>query len=119
MADELTLSGSLSFLKNGVKVALDLSTLEFDVSGDDYIHATQTIGTSEEALGIGDLGTLGWALIVNRDDTNFVEVRPGTGVADLIKIKAGEFALFRFTMNTPYMIADTASVLIEYVIIEN
>jgi hypothetical protein len=119
MADELTLSGVLSFLKNGVKVSLDLGTLEFDVSGDKYVHAVQTVGTSEEAIGIGDLGTLGFAVFVNRDDTNFCEIRPGTGTADLIKLKPGEFALFRFTMNTPYIIADTDSVLVEYVIIEN
>jgi hypothetical protein len=56
----------------------------------------------------------------NMDVTNFVKIRAGSGLTDLIKLKPGEFALFRLmTGITPYAIADTAACDIEFCIIED
>lgn len=119
MADELTISASLAFLKGSFTVDLSVSGLQFTVSGTKFVHNIQAIGTSEEAIQLGDVGTPGFALFINRDATNFVEIRPGTGDADMIKLKPGEPAMFRFTSAAPYAIADTGACNVEYVIIEN
>lgn len=119
MANELTVSVSLAFSSSGREAKKSYGGLQFDVSGNAYVHHIQNIGTSEEALDVGDLGTAGYMICKNLDATNFVEIRPGTGTADLIKLKAGEVACFRLALNGPYAIADTAACDLEYLIVED
>lgn len=118
MANELTVSASLRFSKSGREASQSYSGIQVDVTGDKVTRIIQEIGTSEEALDIGDIGTAGYVLIKNLDDDNFVEIRPGSGTADLIKIGAGEIALFRLALNGPYAIADTAACDLEITLIE-
>lgn len=119
MANELTVLASLDFSKGGFAVPFGTGLLRLDVSGTKYVKNVQNVGTSEEALDLGDVASPGMCLMVNRDTTNFVSVRAGSGLTDLIKIKAGEPALFRLAAATPYVIADTAAVNIEYVVVED
>jgi len=124
MANELEIQGSIFFAKgNTARTGLKTAVIKVDVSGDGHIIASQNVGTSEEALILGDVSTsaLGLCMIVNKDATNFVEIRPGTTVADLIKIKAGEFALFRFAdlVTAPFAIADTAAVEVDIYLFED
>ena len=115
MANEATMVASLKLDKNGSIKELGISALSVTVTGDDYQLARQKIGTSEETLTLGDVTLGGLVLIINRDSANFVELRSGTGVADLIRINAGEPFLGRFSSDaTVYAIADTAEVVIEY-----
>lgn len=118
MSNELTISASLTFAKNSVSVDLAKNGANYDVSGAKYVKLSQTVGTSEEALLLGDIATGGYCLIINRDATNYVSVRSGTGAANLIKIKAGEVALFRVEAAAPYVIANTGSCVIEVLLIE-
>ncbi len=57
-------------------------------------------------------------LIVNLDSTNYVEIGSTTGVYD-IKIKAGEFALYRHNSATVYGKATAAPCNVEYCLIED
>ena len=122
MASEITLTAALAFSKGGVSVDLSKVAAAFDVAGQRYIKNTQQIGTSEEAIGIGELASLGYAIFVNRDPTNYLEIRSATGSSnDIIKLKAGEAALFRFgsDISAPYAVANTAACYLEYLIVEN
>lgn len=119
MANELTVAANLSFVKGSVSVSMAIGATRFTVTGTDYMRGTQTVGTAAEALDIGDITTPGWMLIVNRDATNYVEIRDGADGADVVKIKAGEFALFRLATTTPYVIATTAACQVEYVVVED
>lgn len=119
MADELTISAFLRFVKGSKDVQLSQQSMQFDVTGTDYIRGTQIVGTSEEALTKGEITTPGYALIINRDATNYVSIRAATGTANCIKLKAGEFALFRFEATAPFVIANTAACEIEYLLIED
>ena len=119
MANEITVTTKLSFTKGGTTTSLEVSNLKVDVSGSRFIHNRQEIGTSEEAIDVGDLASVGYMLLVNRDATNFVEVRAGTGVADTIKLKPGESSLIRLVATAPFAIADTAAVELEYLLIED
>ena len=118
MANELTLSATMKFTKGERKVSVARSGLQLDVAGTDYIQKTQTIGTSAEALVLGDIGTPGYMFVRNLDSTNFVEIRHGADGADVVKVRAGGIALFELASSTPYAIADTASVEIEVAMIE-
>jgi hypothetical protein len=119
MADEITLSAALKVLKGALSMQQAFAGLTFDMSGTDAAHHTQTVGTSAEALDIGDITACGFVLIVNRDATNYVTLRMGEAGADVVKLKAGEFALFRLAGNTPYAIADTESCVVEFWILED
>lgn len=118
MANELTLAASLKFVKGSTNVSFSKSGIQLDVSGKNYTHKTQTVGTSEEALSLGDVTTPGYILVYNKDATNFVSVRSGTGAANLVKVPAGGVALFNCEASAPYAIANTAAVDIEYLLVE-
>jgi hypothetical protein len=118
MAAEITLSASLA-VDNGVfDESLSRSGWRFDFSGTKVTKHVQSIGTSEEAIDLGEISTLGWILAVNLDNTNYVEIRLGTGASnDCIKLPAkGGLALFHAgsDMTAPYAIANTAACLVEF-----
>ena len=64
------------------------------------------------------MGGGGYFIGRNVDSTNFIEIRPNTGVADLVRLEPGDWCLFRITDDaTPYAIADTAACVLEYVVV--
>jgi hypothetical protein len=123
MANELTVSVTLSFQKGtGSKIALALSGV-FDVAGSAFIHGVQEIGTSEEAISLGGVpaANVGYMICKNLDATNFISIHPATGVVDLVKLNPGEPALFRLDdtdAQAPYALADTAACDLQYIIVE-
>ncbi len=118
MANEITISASLSFSKGGKTASAGRSGLQDDMTGSNYFQGTQTIGTSEEALNKGDIGTPGYIWVRNLDATNFVEIRAGSSAADVVKLMPGKMALFYLASSTPYAIADSGACEIEYLILE-
>ncbi len=120
MADELTLNATLNYSDDeDADETLQAAEVLATVSAKKYVKSKQNIGTSEEAIGLGELASLGWALFINRDTVNFLEIRVGTGGTKIVKLKAGEFAFFRFGsgITAPFAIADTAAVQLEYIIV--
>lgn len=121
MADEITLNLKLRFAKGGTDVTFAPAVdLKIDVAGSQLIHHIQSVGTSEEALTLGDVAAGGYFICINRDATNFVELRSGTGATDFIRLKAGDACCFRLSNDAtaPFAIADTAACEIEYYLIE-
>ena len=118
MANEISLSASLIFSKGGASVSR-LENIQVDVTGDAFSYEVQEVGTSEEVLAQGaDLGTPGYMFIKNLDATNYVEVGSTTGVYD-IKLKAGEFAIYRHNSATVYTKANTGACNVAYLLIED
>ena len=118
MADEIAVIAGLSFEKGGKSASIAAIRQTIDMTGGDYVHRNQTIGTSEEALDIGDIGTPGWCGFTNLDGTNFISLRAGSGLANMIKVLPGETVVFRLATSTPYAIADTGACDSEYLILE-
>lgn len=122
MANELTLNTSLALNKGGATPSVaGTRNAQYTVAGFRYVRGLQSVGTSEEALGIGELASLGYAWFKNLDGTNFVTIKTGTGGVNMVKIKAGETAVFRFGsgVTAPFAIADTAAVKLDYMIVED
>lgn len=118
MANELTISASMKFVKGNKSVSNSKSGVQVDIAGNNFLWQTQVIGTSAEAFNLGEIASPGYILIRNCDSTNFMKVRAGSGGADVVKIKPGKFALFELATATPYGIADTAPVEAEFTLIE-
>lgn len=122
MADELTLSIRATLSKSGSEITFppaSAQALTIDVSGSRWLHNRQEIGTSEEALELGDISTGGYLIAINRDATNYLELRSGTGGTDLVRINAGEIACFRVSSDAtaPYAIANTSACVLEYLLL--
>jgi len=116
MANELKLKVDFAFSKGGTVFEPDKLVDSIDVSGTQALHYRQSVGTSEEAIELGELSTGGYGLFVNRDDTNYISIRSGTADTDLVRLNAGEMALFRVhgDSSAPFAIADTAACAMEY-----
>lgn len=122
MANEITVSFSLAGSKGSTALSLALASVTFNMSGSHMVQLRQTIGTSEEAINMGvDITIPGWFAAINRDATNFVEIRAATGVADLVRMDPGEGCLFRLAADAtaPFAIADTADCELEIILIQS
>lgn len=120
MANELSMSVSVTYNKNGIT---DQRTMQktADVSGSAMCGGVQTIGTTEEEIAIGDIGTKGFARFLNIDATNYIEI--GSYVAGtfypLVKMEPTDPAWFRLAGVTLYARANTAAAKLEYMIYED
>jgi hypothetical protein len=122
MADELTISMALRFLVPGeapVELGREEGVQKIDVSGTESIRNVQTVGfAAEELLEVGDVGTYGYFMGINRDPTNIVEMRGASGEEDLVRFEPGELNCFRLAQDAvPYVQATTAACRLEYVLI--
>jgi len=122
MANEITAKVYLSVSKTGVPdITKQPAQFLITMTGTDLILATQSIGTSAENIIKGEITTPGMCLIHNLDATNYVEIGHDVSAAFEadIKIKAGEWCLFRMSQATPQAKANAAAVVIEYLMIED
>lgn len=139
MANEITINALLKFSKGNVQ-ALTRSTAgaRFDVDGTKYVSGVQMIGTTEEALAMGEILSAGWCWMKNLGSTNSIRIRAdsasdlaelvGGDVAeaaelvvrmDLVELKAGETALFRLATDTPHAVTESGTSELEYIIVED
>lgn len=118
MADEITISASMSMSNGNLNVTAQVPNYQADQTTAKYAKGTQTTGfAAHEALDLGDLTTPGYIVVRNNDATNFIEV----GVDDagvfvpVIKVRPGESAgpLYVADGATLYVQADTADVEME------
>ena len=127
MADELTLTTKFSFIKGAISIVKDISDLALDVAGDEFVHRSQKVGTTEENLDIGDLSSAvpGTIVIWNTDPTNFVSLYRAAGEGAFIRLEAveagnavGHPSMFRLApgVTIPRVKADTADCKIEFII---
>jgi hypothetical protein len=122
MANELTASGSLVFDDGDTVVSLDVSEFLVTLTTVRFTRVRQQVGTSEEAINLGEVAgaSLGWMIAINRDTTNYVELRSATGAGnDVVKLPAGNgFAIFHWgsDVSAPFAIANTAACWVDFLI---
>ncbi len=117
MADELTITCRICYQKDGTIVMEENNNLQRDVAGTLLTNTRQEIGTSEEQIDLSGLTLGGYFYAVNRDDTNWVELRGEPGGAPLVRLLPGDQALFRTSpvvTSDPQAIANAAPVELEF-----
>ena len=124
MANEIAMFSSLAFQKGGSSDVFDHpGEVRATMTGTKPLRTRQTIGTSEEALQLGEVSPAGALIrIYNHGPTNFVSIKQGTagaGTGTSIKILAGEFGIFRFNdaVTAPFAQANVAPVDIEFLLL--
>jgi hypothetical protein len=119
VANEVQVAGSLRVSKGGTSEALDIGPLSLTLTGTRILHNRQNVGTSEEALALSEVVPGGWLLVINRDASNYVQLKTATGGTAFARLLAGEFCLLRLDsgLSAPFVQANTAACDIEYVIL--
>lgn len=123
MANEGTAAVQLNMSKSGVTASKQKS-LNFTITGNDYTAATVDVTTSGGAITLpASIGTLGYAVFINHDSTNYVEIGNHNGGSPIYtaRLKAGEACMFRLTMaaSAINLRANTATCRVEYFILED
>lgn len=118
MANEVTLSASIRFQKGGTDDGLAVAEKLVTITGTLCVHQRQIITTAgTDILDIGGILLSGLTFIVNRDSTNYVELRKGVGGSDMIRLYPGVPNLFQLKQDAVgvpiYATANTASCEIE------
>ena len=124
MADEIKISGSLVFNRNTdplYKESISFSKQidQAAVMGEHYSSMSQEIGfAAEENLDKGEITTVGWFILKNLDDTNFVTLGTVTGQLP-IKVKPGAM-VGPVSVSATNIIAqaDTAAVKVQFLLVE-
>ena len=126
MANEISLTAKLSAAKGSTRVAIapasdGSSSLTVNWTGNLYVAHRQSINhLAAVAIDLGQCPVGGWGMFINRDATNYIELRQASGASDFCRLNAGEFAMFRLSpdMSAPFAIANTAPCDLDYLIME-
>lgn len=120
MADELTINVSVQYEdENDVQMSLACPTdfLATIASATPLAYqGSQSIATTETTIGLGGITSLGYMLLINRDPTNYVEIKTGASGTIIAKLDpAGGMALFKVGsgITAPVAIANSAACVIE------
>ena len=116
MSNEITMSASLTINATNLVEAFQPESLQIDLASDAGSGGVQTIGTTQEALNIGDTTDGGVFFFRNTDATNYVEIgryESSTFYA-FLKLLPGEYAIGRQADKDIYAKANTADVNLQY-----
>ena len=124
MTDEFTMSGLLKIDKDFLVDQKVVSNLRLDQTGDGAVGGVQNIGTSAEAIALGDVSDPGLYFFRNLDPDNYVEIGMAVGGGAFEKmdrirpggIKIGELDLV--ATGVLQAKADTAAIELQYKIYE-
>ena len=87
MASELSFSAQLNYAKSSAALSTQCNVTQ-DVTGVKYCDLIQNIGTVDEVIVFGDLGTVGVYMLQNIDSTNYVDIG-FNGTTYQIRLAAG------------------------------
>jgi hypothetical protein len=128
MANEIGVTAKLAYSNPTAGIAinppaiLSPTTINFSITGKNYSQGSMSVPTTSggTAIPVSNLANVGWAMFVNLDGTNYVEIMSAVSGTVLIQLQPGESALFRFapTITAPAFIAHTAACEVQWLILE-
>ena len=121
MANEIVVTAVMSFSKGGKSDEVGTASQRITMTGGNFIRGTMNVTTAAAAIPLGAVSspaTPGMCWIKNNGSVA-VNIRAGSGGANVVSIKAGEESLFRLATATPYAVTASSSADIEYEILED
>ena len=120
MANEIYMQGTLTVNKGSLSNS-KTGNITANMTGTHASYCAQGIPTTQTLLSIAtDVATPGATWFRNTDATNYVQI--GVVVSGtfypVLTLNAGEFALCRLATNTIYAKANTATVVLEWLVNE-
>lgn len=122
MANEISLTVNMQVSNGNFRTSFTPGTIQVDQAAIGGHMPIVSVGTTEEVLGFGDIGTLGYMALRNLDGTNYVDIGPESGGAmvPIIRLEAGNVAVMRLKPGiTVRAQANTAAVKLQVVALED
>ena len=115
MANELTIQTTAQYTKNGATFNRTPASFTITVAGDNVQAGIVSVGTSPEAIPLGDIATPGYLLVHNLDATNYIQIGyDATGFKPTVKVAAGKWGIFQLDPTVPQWQANTGACLVEF-----
>jgi hypothetical protein len=97
MADEIKLTLDVRLENGNFKDAFQPGQIKIDQAAAGGHRPVAIIGTTEEVIATGDVSTLGWLIMRNLDNTNYITWGPESAGAmvPIGRLKPGEWAACR------------------------
>lgn len=113
----LTLNASIEYADdNDVEESIDAADFEYTGTTDLVSKGSQSILTTETTIGLGGVTPLGYCMFVNRDPTNYIDIKTGASGTIIARLRpAGGFCLLMIGsgITAPVAIANTAACIME------
>jgi hypothetical protein len=120
LAGEITIRVALSYRKGSDMDGIDPGEISVTMTGTKAQRGVQLVDTVEESLLLGEPGAGGWLFLQNLDATNYVQMRGASAAQPLVRMKAGEPALFRLDAGSvPTLQANTAACSVRYLLLSD
>ena len=111
MANELNITLSLAYTKNGLNEAVKRSNLFRDLAGDGFSKNVQAVATTWESLDLGDIAadSVRYAYFQNLDETNNIQLAlDNAGAQIFATLQPGDVALIPVETGTLFAQANGA-----------
>lgn len=120
MANEISVTAALSIFKPAIMssgIGRSVTGLPVTMAGNYFVEGTLLIDPAGTAFDLGQVTQPHWAWFKNLDATNYVQLQNGPTGAVFARLMPGEIALVPLDPAcVPYGVANTAAVLVEYLI---
>jgi hypothetical protein len=120
MANEVTLTASLSVFKSSVMSAakgVSVTGMTDNMAGSCISDGSILVATSATAIPLGSITSCGWCALHNTDSTNYVTLQNGGGGTPTVYVGPGKYAFFTLPPTAvPYLLANTAACYVEFFI---
>jgi len=117
MANEITVNiPSISYIKDVYNDSLSIGIINLSVTGKHAVHDSVACTASNVALAKGNIGTIGFFYLRNKDSTNAISISFGT--TEYMILAAGAVALGTSGGTAINIKATVGTPLLEYWIIE-
>lgn len=120
----IQVSTILTLIQSGISTTISVQGLAVSQSGSRYCQGVQAVPTTAGGTAmpcLSSLSNLGYAIFVNLDQTNYVDIMTATSGTAFIRLQPNDSALFRFNsgITAPAAIAHTAAVNLQFLVLEN
>lgn len=120
MANEITLNALVQYEDSeSTEAELGVTDILKTVATKRVTRLKQSVGTSEEAIDLGDITSPGYAILINRDATNYIDLKVATAGAIFARLDPNSgMAMLKLGSGAqaPFAIANTAACQMEILI---
>jgi hypothetical protein len=122
MANEITITSSLTFYKPSIMssaISRAFNGLQRSVTGTTYVQDSMLAAITATLIPLGNVTNPHWAYFYNLDPVNYLQIQNGVSGTPFLRLLAGDPAVGvpLDPSVVPYVIANTAPVQMEYLII--
>lgn len=122
MANTATITANLAYSDGSGDIELgNTAGLAVTLTNPGFTRVRQSVGTSEEAVVLGEVTAPGYAVFINRDATNYIDLKVATSGAIFARLSAGGgLALLSLGSGAqvPFAVANTAACIMDVLLVK-